>query len=219
MGPGLPKQYLDLGGRPVLEVSLERLATFPGVRQVLVGLAPGDRYWESIRCPRDWNVHTFTGGRERADTVLTGLELLDRGGAGRDLVLVHDAVRPLVSHEEIDRLVDAAAAGDDGALLALPVADTLKEAGADGCAIATLSRERMWRALTPQCFRVGVLLAALRAAAAAGSSPTDESAAMERAGFRPRLVAGWAGNIKITTAADLALARVILERRRMEMQT
>jgi 2-C-methyl-D-erythritol 4-phosphate cytidylyltransferase len=128
-----------------------------------------------------------------------------------DFVLVHDAARPCVLAEDVDRLIGLGVTAG-GALLAAPLRDTLKRAVASGRVEATEPREGRWRALTPQLFRLGELVAALQSAQAAGVEATDEAMAMERMGHRPLLVEGAESNIKITTPADLALAEFILAR-------
>jgi len=132
--------------------------------------------------------------------------------AGDALVLVHDAARPNLRASDVDRLVDASSNCEDGAILAAPVRDTLKRAGADSRIAATEPRERLWRALTPQAFRRASLTAALERARADGVVVTDEAMAMERMGARPMLVEGREDNIKVTTPADLMLVEFLLTR-------
>jgi len=205
-GAERPKQYVELAGRPLLEWTLERLVATPCITGLIVVLAPDDPYWPSIHVAGDKPVATTVGGAERCDSVLAGLRALPRQVAQGDFVLVHDAARPCVRGHDIARLLaQVPAAG--GGLLAAPLRDTLKRAGADGRVVATEPRESRWRALTPQAFRRGELVGALEAARAAGVVVTDEAMAMERLGHRPLLVEGDEGNIKVTTPADLALAR------------
>jgi 2-C-methyl-D-erythritol 4-phosphate cytidylyltransferase len=146
--------------------------------------------------------------------VLSGLEALADRAAADDWVLVHDAARPCLSTAEIEALFSEI--GDDpvGGLLALPLADTLKRADDEHRVAATVPRAGLWRALTPQMFRYGLLREALAAAVAAGVAVTDEAAAMERAGHRPALVAGSGANLKVTTPEDLALAEAVLRARK-----
>jgi len=204
-----PKQYLPLLGRPILWRTLERLGTHPSLRGMLVGIAADDIYWPTLP-PLPKLLGTYTGGAERADTVLNGLKTLADYAAPDDWVLVHDAARPCLRHADIDTLLAAIAGHADGGLLALPVTDTVKRADHNGCSEDTVPRAGLWRALTPQAFRMGALVAALEAARRAGIEITDESSAMEFAGARPRLVHGHADNIKITTPEDLAQAEMYL---------
>ena len=127
------------------------------------------------------------------------------GAQADDWVLVHDAARPLLQREDLDRLLTSLAADPVGGLLAVPARDTLKQVGADGRVLKTIDRSVIWHALTPQMFRLGLLQDALAAALQAQVAVTDESSAMEWAGFAPRLVEGLASNIKITRPEDLLL--------------
>ena len=205
-----PKQYLDLDGRTVLERCLERLLSHPAVDGAMVVLAADDRWWPTLGCARRPGLLTAIGGSERAISVLHGLRALREHLRGDALLLVHDAARPLVRHADLDRVIAAGRAHDAGAILAAPVVDTLKRAAA-GVISETLPRDGLWRALTPQVFRLELLLEALARAIASGAAVTDDAAAVELAGLAPALVEGSADNIKITTPADLAVARVLLK--------
>jgi 2-C-methyl-D-erythritol 4-phosphate cytidylyltransferase len=214
LGAPLPKQYLDVHGRSLLEWSLAAFDSDRRCDGLVVALAPGDPWWPALRARLNRPVIEATGGAERADSVRLALETLAGRVEGDPWVLVHDAARPCVSRAEIDALLDGVATHPDGGLLALPLADTLKRQ-ADGASPATVGRTEpragLWRALTPQVFRLRRLLEALRAAARAGRAPTDEAEANEWAGQgRPLLVPGTAANIKVTTAADLELVATIL---------
>lgn len=209
-GQELPKQYMPLAASTVIECSLAPFVADPRCAAIVVAIAASDSWFPSLGVAREAKVSTVTGGAQRADSVLAGLEAL---GAGDDeWVLVHDAARPCVSRAEIDALIEAAGADQTGGLLAVPLADTLKREAA-GRVSETPSRESLWRALTPQMFRLGALRSALRAARGAGRVPTDEAQALEWQGRQPRLVAGSALNLKITTAADLLLCAAILSQR------
>ncbi len=208
-GADRPKQYLPLAGTTVLAQTLTRLATLKPAAMA-IGLAPDDTHWAAIRPPLAVPVVTFAGGAERMVTVLNGLTALSAQAADDDLVFVHDAARPCVRIADLQRLYAAACESSDGALLARPVADTVKRGGPDGVVVETVDRRGLWLALTPQAFRFGQLRAALSAAIAANALVTDEAAAVERLGGRPRLVPGSADNIKITVPEDLALAALYL---------
>jgi 2-C-methyl-D-erythritol 4-phosphate cytidylyltransferase len=210
-GAERPKQYVELAGRPLLAWTLRRLAASPRVAGLLVVLAAGDRYWPGLELPAGKPVRVATGADERCDSVLAGLRALPGEVGAEAFVLVHDAARPCVPPEDIERLV-ALGAPAGGGLLAAPLRDTLKLADASARVVATEPRESRWRALTPQMFRRGELTAALEAAARDGVVVTDEAMAMERAGHRPLLVEGADSNLKVTTPADLALAEYLLSR-------
>lgn len=210
-GPELPKQYMPLAGRTVIEWALAPFLADVRCEQLIVALAIGDPRFAALPSARDSRVSTIAGGAQRSDSVLAALEAA--AAAEDDWVLVHDAARPCVTRAQIDALLDAVEHDAVGALLALPLADTLKRSDAAGRAIDTPSRESLWRAQTPQAFRFGPLRTALRAARAANRTPTDEAQAMEWQGQAARLVPGSASNLKITEATDLALAATVLAQR------
>lgn len=211
-----PKQYLEVDGQPVLAHALDALLAHDAVHGAVVAIATVDADWPgwTQRCGKP--VRTCIGGAERADSVRAGLHALDGLAPADAWVLVHDAARPNLALDDLDRLLGAAFASGDGAILAAPVRDTLKRADADGGIAGTQPRDGLWRALTPQLFRRGALAAALDAASAAGVIVTDEAMAMELAGARVHLVEGREDNLKVTTPADLALVEFLLARRGAE---
>jgi 2-C-methyl-D-erythritol 4-phosphate cytidylyltransferase len=212
IGGEIPKQYLSMLGRPLIRHTLDRVAAHPRVTGLMIALADGDTRWPGWRELKGKPVHTCIGGGERADSVLAGLRALPADVREKDWVLVHDAARPCLRRDDLDRLFDHGGAHDVGAILAAPVRDTLKRADAHGGIVGTEPRERLWRALTPQMFRRAALERALEADNAAGDRVTDEAMAMERLGLKPMLVEGAEDNIKVTTPADLALAEFLLAR-------
>ena len=212
-GAEVPKQYLPVAGKPLIEHALRALLVHPVVEGVVVALAAGDDRWPGWEALEGKRVATCTGGDARADSVLAGLAALPEGVRADDFVLVHDAARPNLAFDDLDQLLTRGRGDPVGAILASPVRDTLKRAGDDGGIDGTEPRERLWRALTPQLFRRFQLTRALEAARDAGLAVTDESMAMERQGHRPLLVEGREDNLKITTPADLALFEFILSRR------
>lgn len=208
-----PKQYLDVAGRPLIAYTLEALLSHASVEGAMVVLSATDRHWHGWDAFAGKPVLTCTGGEERADSVLAGLDALPDSVRADAFVLVHDAARPNLAHADLDRLLDLGCGDPVGAVLAAPVRDTLKRAGDDGGIDATEPRERLWRALTPQLFRRMQLGRALAAARDSGVAITDESMAMERQGLRPLLIEGREDNFKITTPADLARFEFELSRR------
>ena len=210
----LPKQYLPLLGRPVILHTLERLCTHPRVRGVMVGISDQDRHWQAL-IPMLANLPKFLGkyssGETRAHTVLNGLKALSKHAKSDDWVLVHDAVRPCLRHADVDKLISAVGNGLEGGLLAFPVSDTVKRVDNEGRVVETIRREGLWRAATPQMFRIGALASALESAQKLGREITDEASAIEGAGGHPRVVACHADNIKITLSEDLALAELYLK--------
>lgn len=211
VGGDRPKQYQLLVGRPLIEHTLERLAAHPRIAGLLVTLAATDRHWPGLHSLHGKPILTAIGGAERSASVLAGLEALPDTVGDAEFVLVHDAARPCVRLADIGKLMERAAT-TDGGLLGAPLRDTLKHADAASCVERTEPRERRWRAFTPQMFRRGPLSAALREAARRDVHVSDEAMAMELAGFSPLLVEGAEDNIKVTTAADFALAEFLLAR-------
>jgi 2-C-methyl-D-erythritol 4-phosphate cytidylyltransferase len=212
-----PKQYVELLGRPVLSWTLRALLAEPSISVVVVALSAGDRRFARLPEARDPRVRICTGGARRELSVASALAALDGEARDEDWVLVHDAARPCLQRSDLRALIDGV--GDDpvGGLLALPVGDTLKAADGDQRCARTVPREGLWRALTPQMFRYGVLRRALRLSIDRERTVTDEASAVEALGLRPRLVTGRADNIKITIPGDRGLAAAILgrgERRR-----
>jgi 2-C-methyl-D-erythritol 4-phosphate cytidylyltransferase len=207
-GAERPKQYAPLLGRTVIEWALTPFLADPRCAGAVVVLARDDPYWAAIAPP---TVLVAGGGQERSHSVRNGLAALAGRASPEDWVLVHDAARPCLPRQDLDRLLGELAGHAVGGLLATPAADTLKRSDASREVQETVDRAGLWRALTPQMFRHGRLCAALDAAHAAGRIPTDEAQAMEWLGDRPRLVEGAAANLKVTGAADLAIAAALLK--------
>ncbi len=214
-GASLPKQYLPLCGRAVIEHSLSLFAGHPQIAGIVVVLSADDAHWAQLKLPSSTQIHTTVGGAERPDSVLAGLDKLKTIARDTDWVLVHDAARACLSRHLLDELISGLRNDPVGGLLAIPATDTIKQAK-EGCVQATLDRDILWQAQTPQMFRLGELQHALANALKAGRKVTDEASAMEQAGHAPRLIQGSVDNLKITRADDLALAEMILQRRANE---
>ena len=206
MGDGLPKQYLQLAGCTVLEHSLRALLNCQRLAAVVVALHPQDDRAARLPVLSDPRVQRVSGGAERSDSVQAGLTALGARAAPDDWVLVHDAARPCLLGQDIALLIDRVTATGTGGLLAEAIVDTVKQAGADALVERTLDRSRLWRAQTPQMFRLGQLRQALERADREGLAITDEASAMELAGYPVQLVPGPARNLKVTRPADLRLA-------------
>lgn len=206
-GDGDPKQWRRLGGRPVLRWSVETLLA-AGSSPVLVVVAPGAEALaaEALDGLEGWS--TVAGGATRADSVRAGLAALN--ASAHQIVLIHDAARPLLPREVIDRLLAAVEDGADGALPVLPVADTVKR-GRDGLSVETVDRAELWRAQTPQAFRAGRLATAW-ANWPADETPTDDAAVVERDGGRVALAPGDARLMKLTWPEDFQMAEAFLSR-------
>ena len=210
MGADIPKQYLELSGKMVLLHTLERLASCPGVSGLFLGLSAGDPYWQELSFTAPWLKQVCDGGAERADTVSLILDAMAGSVEETDWVLVHDAARPCVTHEDILQLMKLASL-QDGGLLGRPVSDTVKLTDSNDRVMQTIPRDGLWRAQTPQMFRYSELRQALQDAKNKGLVITDEASAMEYAGYRPLMVQGRSDNIKITVPGDLELAETFLK--------
>ena len=211
-----PKQYTPLAGQAVVAHTLAALAQVDRLQATLVVLAADDDAFEDFAPgftgERAWVARV--GGASRAESVANGLaELRARGAQSHDWVLVHDAARCLIRPEWVNRLLDACIDDEVGGLLALPLADTLKQSQSDPTGdrvVATVDRSAKWAAQTPQMFRLGLLQPALASVTAAGAAVTDEASAVEAAGHSPKLVRGEFENFKLTWPADFALAARLL---------
>jgi 2-C-methyl-D-erythritol 4-phosphate cytidylyltransferase len=207
-GADVLKQYSLLAGKPMLVHSIERLLATPEVEIVFVVLPPADTEFRK----HDWSAFgsrlapLYCGGVRRRDSVLNGLVAAASVVDSNDWMLVHDAVRPCLGKDELRRLIDEAGRDEVGGILAVPVADTLKRADDEHRIVATEPRDGLWRAQTPQMFRHGMLLRALREA----EHVTDEASAVEALGYKPKLVEGSTTNLKVTFASDLQIAERIL---------
>ena len=218
MQSAIPKQYLILTDRFVLDVTLSRLLAACAWAGCVVPLHPDDQWWPHSESAFDSRIETCPGGAERADSVIEALRYLDGRAGNDDWVLVHDVARPCIHRDDLNRLRAELAGGRTGGLLAAPVSDTIKQVvpGSDSVS-GTADRRQLWRAFTPQMFRYGDLLPALeKGVCEQPGIITDESSAMELAGWQPRIVAGRTDNIKITVPEDLALAEFILARQDAE---
>jgi len=210
-----PKQYLALADRAVIEWSLAPLLADPACERLVVVLAPGDAHWMRLPVAGHAKIVLAVGGGERVDSVRAGLEALRAHARERDWIVVHDAARPCLSRSDLQCLVETLYDDEIGGLLATPVVDTLKRVGEGLRVERTVARTGLWRALTPQMFRYGLLVRALARSLiqGAGGQPapvTDEAQAIEAMGFSPRVVAGDPDNIKITLPEDLLRAGRIL---------
>ncbi len=212
MGADCPKQYLTLAGKTILEHTLGCLLSHPGIARVIVALAPHDEWFEQLAVAADPRVLRVEGGSERAYSVLNALHVVE----GK-WVLVHDAARPCLTQGDLDALI-ASAMACDGAILGSRVRDTMKRTDGAGNIVATVEREQLWHALTPQMFPTGTLKRALEEGLALGALITDEASAMERAGFTVKMVEGRADNIKVTRPEDLSLAELFLQQQSARQQ-
>ena len=209
MGAEVPKQYLQLNGKTILEHTVIRIARHPRIEAVVVVTSKEDDAFSRLSWPSDCKVFNTYGGAERCHSVLNGLHFIEPHGGVDDWVLVHDAARPCILERDISRLIDQA--NEQGGILALPMADTVKRADTQQRICETVDRSTLWRALTPQMFPLQALAKALHHAINNDFLVTDEASAMEYAGVRPQLVEGEASNIKITTPSDLDYAAFVMQ--------
>ncbi|MEM7194766.1 MAG: 2-C-methyl-D-erythritol 4-phosphate cytidylyltransferase [Pseudomonadota bacterium] len=209
MSADRPKQYLALNGRSVIEHSINALSQNSLVSGVVVAIARDDKYWTDLDCGQMKILSVVEGGNTRMASVLNALKSLmsfEQVDPGH-WVLVHDAARPCLRQSDLTALIENARSSPDGAILATPVVDSIKQqSGEDTVVGRSVNRSGLWRALTPQMFRIRALCDALEACHNRQEDVTDESSAMEQSGYHPVLVEGSSDNIKITTPADLALA-------------
>ena len=208
LGGETPKQYLDVRGEPMLARAARSLLAHPAIQVAFVVLSPDDERYAT----HDWSgfadriAPLWCGGPTRRDSVLNGLVAMANVVNPDDWVLVHDAARPCLAREDIQRLIETVGDDENGGILAVPLADTLKRADGNERIVATEPRERLWFAQTPQMFRLGTLLRALGGAARA----TDEASAVEALGLKPRLVPGSVRNLKVTYPGDVAIVAALL---------
>lgn len=215
MAADRPKQYLQLGGRTILEHSLGCFLDHPGLKGLVISLAVDDPYWPSLSSANDSRIVRADGGDERSGSVLNALLQLNALGASDDdWVLVHDAARPNLSRDDLDKLLAELADDPVGGLLAVPARDTLKRVDKRGRVVETVDRSLIWQAYTPQMFRLGALHRALADSLVADAVITDEASAMEWSGQAPRLIEGRADNIKVTRPEDLEWLRLRWANRR-----
>ncbi len=207
MGNELPKQYLDLAGRPMIWHALSTLCAHPNIKTVFVVLAPADEYFARY----DWShcagklEPLYCGGATRAESVANGLLVSEL--EPDDWVLVHDAARPCLSAHLLSRMIAELSDDPVGGILAVPVADTLKRGDSKKRIAHTEPREGLWQAQTPQMFRAGLLAQALQQC----KTVTDEASAIEALGLQPKLVASDSSNFKVTYPQDIVLAELLLK--------
>ncbi|MBM7071937.1 2-C-methyl-D-erythritol 4-phosphate cytidylyltransferase [Shewanella sp. 202IG2-18] len=211
MGVNIPKQYLSINNKPILSHTLGAFLKHPKIDKVIVAISKEDEYFADLKEIGHPKLIQTIGGAERADTVLAAIEYAQSEGYNDAWALVHDAARPCITHVDIDLMLESRQQFPQGAILAMPVRDTMKRAGGRNQIVETVCREQLWHAMTPQMFPINALKGNLINALQAGAIITDEASAMEWAGESPGLVAGRPDNIKVTHAEDLQLARLYIE--------
>lgn len=203
-----PKQYLRINQRLLIDYTLEQMLAYPHFSGVVLVLSANDAHWPSSEFYQDPRIQVVEGGAERCYSVLNGLQAVHAQADAQDWVLVHDVARPCIQSQDLDKLI--LDNHPDGALLAMPVRDTMKRGDAQQNIVQTVERKQLWHALTPQKFRYQALINSLTQCLEKKQEVTDEASAMELCGFSPRLIEGRGDNIKVTRPDDLALAQFFL---------
>ena len=218
MQANCPKQYLCINNETILSHTVTRLLSHPLIKQVIIALGDDDQYFVESQLAHHKDIIPVNGGIERVNSVLNGLKAVDE--KMYPWVLVHDAARPCVSLEDIDKLINQCLMNDQGGILATPVRDTMKRSisskdnvkGDSSSIESTIEREQLWHALTPQLYKTGELTFAIEQALVKGLKITDEASAIEHANLPSLLVSASSENIKITHPNDLALAEFYLNK-------
>ncbi|OOF40625.1 2-C-methyl-D-erythritol 4-phosphate cytidylyltransferase [Rodentibacter rarus] len=204
-----PKQYLTVLGKTILEHTLNIMLTHRSIDRIIVALGKNDPYFAELHFLSHEKIQLVEGGETRANSVLNALNVIEEKNAW---ALVHDAARPCLTEADLNKLLEIH--DENGAILAIPVTDTIKRSDKNGTIITTEDRSQLWQAQTPQFFRIDLLQNALENGLKQKKSITDEASAMELAGFRPHLVVGRSDNIKVTRPEDLTLAEFYLTRKK-----
>jgi 2-C-methyl-D-erythritol 4-phosphate cytidylyltransferase len=216
MRASCPKQYLTIKNKTILEHTVQRLLSHEAVGHVVIALGENDEYFSTTSLINNENVTVVVGGKERVDSVLAGLKHLN--AEHEHWVMVHDAARPCVQHQDLTKLISYCLENNHGGILATPARDTMKQATSTGVIDKTLDRSQMWHALTPQMYKTAELTAAITQAITQNITITDESSAMEAFDHASGLVNGSSDNIKITQPEDLCLAEFILQQQENDFQ-
>ncbi len=210
VGADKPKQYINIHGKTILEHTVDCFLHREDIAGIVIAIASDDSYWPTLPISAHEKIIVAPGGEERFNSVTNALISLTDQASDNDWVLVHDAARPCLSQSALDRLISELAEHETGGILGLPCRDTMKRADDNDEIMATVDRENLWHAQTPQMFRYSKLLNALQKVLDEELSVTDEAMAMELAGFRVKLVQGHLENIKITHKDDIQQAETYL---------
>ncbi|MGB5445645.1 MAG: 2-C-methyl-D-erythritol 4-phosphate cytidylyltransferase [Psychromonas sp.] len=208
VGANIPKQYLSLSGKAIIEHSMQPFLDHPDIQNVIVSIADNDQWFANLAVSKNPKVRVVVGGKERVDSVLCALKMLPED----DYVLVHDAARPCITSIDINKLIMQVKQTRQGAILGTRVRDTMKRSDLAGEIIQTVPRDHLWHALTPQLFENKVLINAIENAAFP-QHITDEASAMEMAGLAVTIIEGRSDNLKVTREEDLKLAELYLSLR------
>lgn len=205
VGATIPKQYLSLLNKTIIEYSLTPFLEHPEIKRVIVSLAGNDQWFTALPVAKHPKIETVIGGAERVDSVLAALNNIHCD----DYVLVHDAARPCITKNDIDKLINAVKGQEKGAILASKVRDTMKRTDAQNNILKTVERDNLWHALTPQMFINKHLIKAIKE----NTQPekiTDEASALEMSDLPVNIIEGRSDNLKVTREEDLKLAAFYL---------
>ncbi|MEM7304215.1 MAG: 2-C-methyl-D-erythritol 4-phosphate cytidylyltransferase [Pseudomonadota bacterium] len=208
-GSNIPKQYIQISGKTILEHALTPFLDNPRIKAIVIVLNKDDSHFSDLDIHSTKEIHTVIGGDSRTQSVFNALLEIKPRITNDEYVLVHDAARPCLSNNDLDKLMDAAFSNEAGCILGAPMVDTVKKVDNDRI-VKTMDRSNLWRAYTPQMFRYELLLNALSDCINKNIPITDEASAIEVAGLMPGIVLGQASNIKVTTADDLMIAEKFL---------
>lgn len=214
VGGDIPKQYLSINGKTILEHTLLELLAVERIEKIIVPVGRDDDYWRELSVFSSPRIEVTAGGAERVDSVLAGLKYCARNASAQDWVLVHDVARPCIQRQSVNDLIDTLQHHPVGGLLAVPATDTIKQAAShqsQTVAEKTVDRSQLWHAQTPQMFGLQLLTQAIEKGLANHADITDEASAVELQGLQPLLVEGLRSNIKVTRPEDIALAAYYLK--------
>lgn len=206
VGADIPKQYLTLLDKTIIEHSLSPFLAHSKIKKVVVSLAENDIWFRTLDCATHPKIEVVIGGSERVDSVLAALQVINED----DYVLVHDAARPCIAKQDIDKLIGYVVNSKQGAILACKVVDTMKRSDISFEIKETVCRENLWHAQTPQMFNNKLLIEAIKLSPER-QKITDEASAMELVGTAVHIVEGAKSNIKVTCFDDLKLAEFYLK--------
>ncbi|XBC38568.1 MAG: 2-C-methyl-D-erythritol 4-phosphate cytidylyltransferase [Buchnera aphidicola (Melaphis rhois)] len=204
----IPKQYIKVRGRTILEHSIKLLLVHSTIKKIIIVLDKNDAFFNKLSIASHPKVVSVIGGKFRSCSVLAGILAINDA----DWVIVHDSVRPYLSVSDLNKIIFLVQNSKIGGILASPMHNTIKYSLDSSNVLFTINRNKLWNALTPQCFPVKLLLACLRKAIKDGLNITDEAVAMEYCGYHPKLVIGSSSNIKITYPEDISLFNFYLEK-------
>ena len=212
VGSSIPKQYLEVAGKSILEHAISAFISNTRIAGITIALNSQDDHFDALDIKTSsGKIHSVIGGVTRAHSVLNALGSIEAQLDKDDFVLVHDAARPCLAMSDLDQLINICIQHEVGGIIGSPVSDTIKQVD-NSSIVNTLDRDNIWRAYTPQMFKLGVLRSAIQNALANNVSITDEASAIEHAGYKPCMVEGDSRNIKVTTAEDISLVEMFLQR-------